>query len=206
MLTGKLRYISSMLILVIGLILIAIPFVVALFVPKDYSAESEIVIDRPNPVVFDYLKYLKNHESFSKWGKPDAHIIKQYFGTDGTVGFVSSWESTDKQVGKGQQEIRKIAIGKRIDLELRILKPYPSVAKVYLTTDPVARNQTIVVWGFSSRMHYPMNLLLLFNIKKMIQKDLSQGLENLKAELEKEEYARRTRDQVNRASDDRPKG
>lgn len=194
-----------MLISVIVLILIAIPFVVALFVKKDYSAESEIVIDRPNPVVFDYLKYLKNHESFSKWGKHDGHILKQYFGTDGTVGFISSWESTDKQVGKGQQEIRKIAIGKRIELELRILRPHPSVAKVYLTTDPVARNQTIVVWGFSSRMHYPMNFLLLFNIKKMIQQDLSQGLADLKQELEKEEYARRNRDQPYRAADNQPK-
>lgn len=182
-----------MLIAVIGLIIIAIPFVVALFIKRDYSVESEIVIDRPNPLVFDYLKYLKNHESFSKWGKTDAPIMKQYFGSDGTVGFISSWESPDKRVGKGQQEIRKIAIGKRIDLELRILKPYSSVAQVYLTTDPVARSQTVVVWGFSSRMSYPMNLLLLFNIKKVIQKDLSQGLESLKQELEKEEYAGRTR-------------
>jgi hypothetical protein len=63
------------------------------------------------------------------------------------------------------------------------------VAQAYLTTDPVARNQTIVVWGFSSSMSYPMNLLLLFNIKKRIQKDLSQGLISLKQELEKEEYA-----------------
>lgn len=182
-----------MLILVISLIIIAIPFIVALFIKKEYSAESEIIIDRPNPVVFDYLKYLKNHESFSKWGQTNAHIVKQYFGSDGTVGFISAWESPDKRVGKGQQEIRKIAVSKRIDLELRILKPYPSVAHVYLTTDPVARNQTIVVWGFSSKMTYPMNLLLLFNIKKMIQKDLSQGLVSLKQELEKEEYAGRPR-------------
>jgi hypothetical protein len=189
LLIGNLEIFSSMLIAIIGLIIIAIPFVVALFINKEYSAESEIVIDRPNPVVFDYLRYLKNHETFSRWGKTNAPIIKQYFGTDGTVGFISSWESPDKKVGKGQQEIRKITIGKRIDLELRILKPYPSVAQAYLTTDPVARNQTIVVWGFSSSMSYPMNLLLLFNIKKMIQKDLSQGLISLKQELEKEEYA-----------------
>lgn len=180
-------------ILVIGLIIIAIPFIIALFVKKEYSVESEIVIDRPNPIVFDFLKYLKNHETFSKWGKTDAHIIKQYFGSDGTVGFISAWDSPDKKVGKGQQEIRKISVGKRIDLELRILKPYQSVAHAYLTTDPVARNQTVVVWGFSSRMNYPMNLLLLFDIKKVIRKDLSQGLDSLKQELEKEEYTGRKR-------------
>ena len=165
-----------MLIAVIGSILIAIPFVVALFVKKDYSAESEIVIDRPNPLVFDFLKYLKNHETFSKWGKSDGSVIKQYFGSDGTVGFISSWESSDKQVGKGQQQIRKISVGKRIDLELPMLKPYPTVAQAGPTTDPAANKRTVVVWGFSSRMHYPMNLLLLFNIRKVIQKDLSQGL------------------------------
>lgn len=176
-----------MLVEVIVLVVLMLPFIVALFIRKDYSVESEIKINRPSPAVFDYLRYLKNHESFSKWGKSDHHVIKQYYGTDGMVGFVSAWESISKQVGKGQQEIKKISIGKRLDFELRFIKPYPSVAHVYLITDAISRNETVVTWGFDSRMNYPMNLMLLFNIQKMIANDLSTGLLILKQELEKKD-------------------
>lgn len=171
----------------IVLFIIALPFIAAFFVKKEYSVQSEIKIDRPSPMVFDYLKYLKNHESFSKWGKSDAHVIKQYHGTDGTVGFIASWESRNKQVGKGQQQIKKISIGKRIDFELVFIKPYSSIAHSYLIIDAVSRNETIVTWGFDSKMSYPMNLMLLFNIKKVIGKDLSSGLSSLKQELERKD-------------------
>ncbi len=43
----------------------------------------------------------------------------EYRGTDGTVGFVSAWDSPVRDAGKGEQEITKIDDGKRIDYELR---------------------------------------------------------------------------------------
>jgi len=174
-------------IIFIILIIVAIPFLVALFVKKNYSVEREIKIDRPNQVVFDYIRYLKNHDNFSKWGKTDPTMIKQYYGTDGTVGFRSTWDSKNKNVGKGEQQIIKVAVPKRIDFELRFIKPTPSVAHVYMTTDPMSRQETIVIWGFDSKMNYPMNLMLLFNIQKRLGKDLETGLKNLKHQLEKKE-------------------
>jgi hypothetical protein len=35
----------------------------------------------------------------------DPDMKKTYRGTDGTVGFVSEWESNKKDVGTGEQEI-----------------------------------------------------------------------------------------------------
>lgn len=169
------------------LIIVAIPFIVALFVRKNYSVEREIKIDRPNQVVFDYIRYLKNHDNFNKWGKMDRHMIRQYHGTDGTVGFISSWESKNRNVGKGEQQIMKVSVPKRIDLELRFLKPYPSVAHIYMTTDPMSRKETVVIWGFESKMNYPMNLMLLFNVQKAIGKDIEKGLSHIKEQLENKE-------------------
>ena len=173
-----------MLIIGIVLIIIAIPLVVALFVKKTYSVEREIIIARPPHIVFNYLKYLKNQDKFSKWATMDPNMKKEYRGVDGTVGFVSAWESQDKNVGKGEQEIKKILEGKRIDFELRFIKPFAAVAKAYMTTDQMSRNETIVNWGFESSMKYPMNLMLLFNMEKMIGNDLATGLANLKNQLE----------------------
>lgn len=176
-----------MLILFIVLIIVAIPFVVALFVKKEYSVEREIIINRPKQVVFDYLKFLKNQDKFSKWALMDANMKKEYRGIDGTVGFVSAWESNEKNVGKGEQEIKKITDGKRIDFELRFIKPFAGVANAYMTADAMTKNETIVNWGFDSKMNYPMNLMLLFNMEKTIGNDLAAGLLNLKNQLEKQD-------------------
>ena len=171
-------------IIFIVLIVLAIPLVVALFVKKTYSVEREIMIARPPHVVFNYLKYLKNQDKFSKWATMDSNMKKEYRGIDGTVGFVSAWESQNKNVGKGEQEIKKITDGKRIDFEIRFIKPFAAVANAYMTTDQMSRNETIVNWGFDSQMNYPMNLMLLFNMKKKIGDDLTTGLMNLKNQLE----------------------
>jgi hypothetical protein len=105
---------------------------------------------------------------------------KDYRGTDGTVGFVSAWDSKMKGVGKGEQEIKKIVNGERIDSELRFLEPFASTSNAFFIT------QTKVKWGFSGKMNYPVNLLLLtMNMEAMVGKDFVNGLNDLKTVLEK---------------------
>lgn len=167
-------------------IIIAIPLLVALFVKKDYAVEREISINKPKEAVFDYVKYLKNQDNFSKWATMDPDMKKTYRGTDGTVGFVSAWESRNDDVGAGEQEITKITEGERIDYELRFIKPFESTEKAYMITEALGDNQTNVKWGFSGRMDYPMNLMLLFmDFEEMIGNDFETGLNRLKGELEK---------------------
>jgi len=173
-------------IVIVLAILFAIPLVVALFVKKDYGVEKEIIIDKPKQEVFDYIRFLKNQDNFSKWATMDPNMKKTYRGTDGTVGFVSAWESDNHDVGAGEQEIIKITEVERIDFELRFMKPFESTESAYMTTESVSENQTKVKWGFSGHMKYPMNLMMLFmNFEKMIGDDLQTGLNKLKTELEK---------------------
>jgi hypothetical protein len=166
--------------------IVAVLLVVALFVKKEYSVECEIVISQPKPKVFNYIKSLRNQDNFSKWATMDPNMKKEYRGTDGTVGFVSAWESENKKVGKGEQEITRIAEGQRIDLNIHFIKPFEGRAKAYMTTESKGENQTLVKWGISSSMKYPMNIMLLFmNMEKMIGNDLDTGLSNLKNNMEK---------------------
>lgn len=173
-------------ILLIVLIIIAIPLIVALFVKRDYNVEREIIINKPKQVVFDYIKYLRNQDHFSKWAMMDPGMEKTYQGTDGTVGFVSAWDSENKDVGKGEQEIKKITEGERLDFELRFIEPFESTEAAYMITEAVSENQTRVKWGFNGRTPYPMNLLSLFmDFEKVIGDDLGAGLSNLKVVFEK---------------------
>ena len=172
-------------ILITVLIIIAIPLVVAVFIKKDYSVEREIIIEKPKQEVFEYVKYLKNQDDYSKWATMDPNMKKTYRGTDGTVGFISAWESENDDVGSGEQEIIKIEEGERIDFELRFIKPFESTSPAFMTTESVAENQTKVKWGFSGHMNYPMNIMMVFmDFEKMIGDDLEIGLSNLKTILE----------------------
>ena len=167
-------------------ILMAIPLIVALFVEKDYAVEREITINKPKQEVFDYIKLLKNQDNYSKWATMDPQMKKSYHGTDGTVGYVSAWESKIDSVGVGEQEIKKIVEGERVDFELRFIEPFEATEPAFMTTEAVSENQTKVRWGFNGHMNYPTNLMMLFiDFEKMIGDDLQTGLNNLKNVLEK---------------------
>lgn len=173
--------------IVLGVI-IAIPLIMALFVKKDYSVEKSVVINKPKSEVFEYIKYLKNQDNYSKWATMDPYMEKTYRGTDGTVGFVSAWESDNEDVGAGEQEIRYISEGERLDFELRFIKPFESTQQAYMMTDFLTENKTQVRWGFSGKMNYPMNLMLLFmDFEKMIGDDFQVGLNKLKTIVEEME-------------------
>lgn len=168
-------------ILIVLATIIATPLVIALFVEKSYHVEREIVINKSKNEVFAYIKLLKNQNDFSKWAQMDPNMTKSYRGTDGQVGFVSKWESTNEEVGTGEQEIIAIKEGERIDFELRFIKPFEAIEPAYMITESIAAGQTKVKWGFSGHMDYPMNLMFLFiDFKKIIGDDLQTGLDNLK--------------------------
>ena len=174
-----------MIVLYIILGIIAALLVAGLFVPKGMKATREIVINKPNAEVFNYIKHLKNQDNYSKWGSMDPNMKKEYRGTDATPGFISAWEG-NKKVGQGEQEIISIEEGKKLNTELRFIKPFKSVAKSSMTTEAINDSSTKVSWGFEGTMNYPMNVMKLFmNMEKAIGNDFSTGLSNLKVLMEK---------------------
>ena len=168
------------------LIVIAIVLLVAAIAPKKYDVEREIAINKATPEVFNYVKFLKNQDNFSVWATIDPNMKKDFQGTDGTIGAVSFWESENKDVGKGEQEITGVTQGSRIDFEIRFIEPFESTDLAYFVTSPRGEG-TLVKWGFNGKMPYPMNLMLLFlNMDNMLGPDLEKGLLNLKEILEQQ--------------------
>ncbi len=172
--------------LIVIAILIAIPLITALFVKKEYTVERSVNINQPKQLVFDYVKFLKNQNVYSVWSKIDPNMKTEYRGTDGTVGFVSAWDSPVKEAGKGEQEIIGITEGERIEYELRFLKPMTSTDYAHLALKSNNDSSTNVSWGFNGKFKYPMNIMCLFiDMDAMLGKDLEGGLNNLKTLLEK---------------------
>jgi len=172
-------------ILIIVVAFIALILIVAAFTNSKYEVVREVTISAPKADVFNYVKYLKNQDNFSTWAQKDPNMEKTYTGTDGTVGFVSAWDSDNKEVGRGEQEIIAIDPGSRIDYELRFYEPFEQTDYAYMTTEAAGNNTTVVEWGFFGKMQYPMNLMLLFmDMDEMLGPDLEKGLKSLKDNLE----------------------
>jgi hypothetical protein len=107
---------------------------------------------------------------------------KVFRGTDGNVGFVYAWDGND-QAGKGEQEIKSLKEGERVDVEVRFEKPFEGVAYAPIVTQAVSENQTKVRWGMKGKSTYPMNFMNLF-MDGMMGKDLDKSLMALKTILE----------------------
>lgn len=178
----------NIVLIILGVIVgvIVLVLVVALFGPKNYVIERQIVISKPKQQVFDFIKLLKNQDHYNKWWTMDPNAKKDFKGTDGTVGFIAAWDSQNKQAGAGEQEITKITDGERLDTEIRFIRPFSGKADIFMAVADTAEHQTLVTWNFSGEYKYPMNILLMImNMDKLLGTDLEISLNRLKEYLEK---------------------
>jgi uncharacterized protein YndB with AHSA1/START domain len=165
---------------------IVLVLLVAAFMKNDYIIERDIVIDQPKQKVFDYIKQLKNQDHFNKWVMLDPNSRKTFTGTDGTKGFIYAWDSDNKQAGKGEQEIKAVKEGERIDYEVRFEKPFKGTSAIAFTTETVSANQTKVRWTFTGARTYLLKIIhLVFNLQKVLGNDMATSLANLKQVLSK---------------------
>ena len=170
--------------LILGSI-IALFLIIALLTKKDFALEKEIIINKPKQQVFNYLKLIRNQEHYSVWVMKDPQIKLVYTGTDGTVGFSSAWQSNERNVGIGEQEIKNIKEDESMQVEIRFKKPFEATNHALTTVTALGDSQTKVSTLFTGTSKFPMNVMNLF-MDKLIGKDMQQNLVNLKNNLEKQ--------------------
>lgn len=169
-------------ILIVLLIIIAIPLIVALFVPNESTSEGQVVINKPQQEVFDYIKYVKNQDNFGVWQLSDPNMKTTSEGEDGTVGFKYSWES--EKLGKGAQVITQIIDGESMESDMFFYDFDDTPSKAYFRLEEQSPDQTLVKWGISWTTPYPWNLMSLFY---NMDKDFNEGLGKLKEIIESQE-------------------
>jgi uncharacterized protein YndB with AHSA1/START domain len=177
------KIIVSIFLVIVGIIVLLL--LVALFTKKEFSLVKKVVINKPKQEVFNYLKMIRNQENYSVWVMKDPNIKIVYSGTDGTPGFISSWRSDDKNVGVGEQEIKKIKEGESMEVEIRFKKPFEGTNWSRTELHSASNGQTSVTNEFYGKSKFPMNLMNLF-MDKMVGKDMQQNLDNMKCNIEKQ--------------------
>ncbi len=163
--------------------IIALLLIVALLMKKEHYVKREIIINAPRQKVFDYIKLLKNQDSFNKHAMAAPDRKSEFKGTDGTVGYIYSW-SGNKDAGVGEKEIKHIIEGKRIEMEIRFVMPMAVSANIIMETESLSDNQTKVSWSNAGTLNYPINILIP-TMEKSVGKDMDISLLTLKNILEK---------------------
>ena len=163
--------------------IIAFLFIIPLFMKREHYVKREIIINAPLQKVFDFLKLLKNQDKFNKWAKADPDRNWEYKGIDGTVGFIIAWNG-NKNAGEGEKEIINIIEGKKIETQIRFVRPMATIANVIMETESLSDNQTKVNLINAGTLKYPMNIFIPIAEKKF-PKDMDVSLSTLKSILEK---------------------
>ncbi|MCW3105147.1 MAG: polyketide cyclase [Bacteroidetes bacterium] len=163
--------------------LITLLLTIGLFMKKEHYVRREIIINAPRQKVFDYLKLLKNQDEFNRHAQAGADRKKEFRGTDGTVGYVYAW-SGDKNAGEGEKEIKGIVEGKKIEMEIRFVKPMAATARIIMEMESLSADQTKVYWSNAGALKYPVNILIPV-MEKAVAKDMDGSLLTLKSILEK---------------------
>jgi hypothetical protein len=162
--------------------LIVLFLIAGMIIPRQYEVQAEITINRDHNSVFNYVRYLKNQDHYSKWVMTDPGMKKTFRGTDGQVGFVYAWNG-NKQAGEGEQEIMGLEEGKYLDIEVRFIRPFQNTGRTPMTLQPADGNNTKVIWGLKGNSPFPLNVMTAM-MKGRLRKDLDISLSNLKRILE----------------------
>lgn len=162
--------------------IIALLLILALFMKKEHYVKCNIIINAPAQKVFDYIKLLKNQDNFNKSAMAGPDRIREYKGVDGTVGFIYAW-SGNKDAGQGEKEIMNLIEGKRMEAEIRFIKPMETSSYIIMDLESISENQTKVSWSNAGTLKYPINIMIPM-LEKMLPKDMNISLSNLKSILE----------------------
>ncbi|MGY5352666.1 SRPBCC family protein [Wenyingzhuangia sp. IMCC45533] len=167
--------------LVIILAVVALGFIA----PKSATVERSVVIEKPIGDVFRFFSFLQNMNLYSPWQAKDPNAIHKYIGVGNTVGSIHRWESSHKDVGVGEQEIKSISLNKKIVSELRFEEPFESTSEGYFKFDEV-ESGTKVTWGYYGSFSFIESIVMLFmDMEREIGDDFKQGLDKAKTILEK---------------------
>jgi len=166
--------------------LLGIVLVIALFVDQSFKVERSAEVNAGSDITYTFFKNLENYKAFDAWLSTDPDTKIWFEGNPGEIGHKLCWESKDKRVGKGEQEMVAFTEGEQINYKLRLFEPQEMECDVTLTTENIGENKTKVIWVMNGEVPYPWNLSLLFtDMEAEIGKLLEDGLKNAKPIIEK---------------------
>lgn len=170
-------------VLLILLFLVIILAIIPLFLPKTLHVEDEYVYDASTESVYDYFYDMKKFTQFDAWSQMDPNIKIDYSTPSSGVDASYSWESEDKNLGKGSMTITNAKANQFVNYDLKFGKMEGNTAEAIF--QKMDDGKTKVIWSFdSAEAGYPFQV---FNIlmEGTVKNNLHKGLVNLDSLLQK---------------------
>lgn len=170
------RALKTLLIIVLAVVVLAL--VLGLLGPKHSHLERKTVIAAPVSMVWDHVKSLKAQNEWSPFLAMDSTAKVTYDGADGEVGSKSSWAS--EMLGKGEQAVTDVVLGKHFGVDLHFIEPIEGKAKGTIDLAPKG-DSTEVSWSFDSENGFVARIIYTFkDMDATMGPVFASGLEQLK--------------------------
>lgn len=155
----------------------ALLLIIAAFLPSKYHVEHSAIIKRPAAEVMNKVGDFNYFFQWNPWQKPDPKANYQISGTPHTAGHRMTWEG--KKIGKGQNTLVGID-EKHIHFKLEFLAPWKATANDDWLFEDWGASETKVTWQNAGKLSYPVARLIGASMRKQLQKQFVQGLNNLR--------------------------
>jgi hypothetical protein len=158
--------------------LIVVLAVVGFLLPTNAHVERNIEINAPAEKIFPLIANLKENGKWSPWHARDPDMKQTFTGEDGKVGSKVAWESQNKKVGTGTQEVTALVPNERVETHLDF--GAQGNADAYFQIDE-AGGTCSLTWGFDSDLgNNPVGRYFGLMFDGMIGPMYEEGLANIK--------------------------
>ena len=170
---------------VLGIIIVLLAVIIlvgGLFLPKTYSLSRSTVINAPDSVIYKNIADLNEFYKWNPWAKMEPSAKTTVTGPVGQPGHTYAWDG--KETGSGQMKIKRVETNKLVDIEMKFLKPWESLAdtKFEITTEGTGNKVTWSMGGENNIVSKWMGVFM--SMDSMIGKDFESGLKYLKDKSE----------------------
>ncbi|HVI47758.1 MAG TPA: SRPBCC family protein [Chitinophaga sp.] len=162
---------GALIVLVLGL------FIFSLFLPPAVKVTRSQVIAAPADKIFPLVNSVRNWELWSPWKEQDPAIRITYGEKESGAGAGYSWESNNRNVGKGHMIITESRPDQYIATETDFMAI--GVAKGTFRFDPV-QTGTLVTWSITCNMgQHPLRKVMGVLMDKWVGRDFEKGLKGI---------------------------
>lgn len=163
---------GAFIVLVLGL------FIFTLFLSPSVKVERSLVIPAAARDIFPLINVVRNWELWSPWQEQDPDVKITYGEKDSGAGAAYSWESRNRNVGKGHMTVTESRPDQYVATNIDFMGM--GIGKGYFRLDPVTGG-TLVTWGMTCDMgQHPIRKVMGLMMDKWVGNDFEKGLQNMK--------------------------
>lgn len=170
---------------VFGIIVVVLAVTIlvgGMFLPKTYSVSRTATIKAPDSVIYKNITDFNEFLKWNPWAKMEPTAKTKVSGPVAATNHLYEWEG--KETGKGYMKIKSVELNKMVDIELKFIKPFESLADTRFDIAPDGTTNK-VTWTMSGENNLMGKWMGVFmSMDKMIGKDFEDGLKFLKEKSE----------------------